>query len=131
MNKIIFILFLGVFLVSGCTNSINKSSTNITTEAIVDQITIDTKTESIVDQAIAKCTRECKDRIELGFNLSKGPCLSDEDINWMIEDWVCDVAHSPREEIDNLPENQCQAFREENAHHFVEVSPICELIKAV
>ncbi len=45
--------------------------------------------------------------------------------------WVCDVAHSPREDVDNLPENQCREFGEGKANHFVEVNPNCEFIKAV
>jgi hypothetical protein len=64
-------------------------------------------------------------------DLSNGPCLSDDNPNWNIDDWVCDVAHSPRQDIDNLPENQCQEYREGKVHHFVEVDSNCELIRAV
>jgi hypothetical protein len=64
------------------------------------------------------------------MDLSDGPCLTDGGVEFY-DDWVCDVAHSPREPVDNLPENQCQAFRNDEAHHFVEVSPQCEFIKAM
>ncbi|MDI6798392.1 MAG: hypothetical protein QMD12_00100 [Candidatus Aenigmarchaeota archaeon] len=59
----------------------------------------------------------------------RGPCL----LNPIPEypDWVCDVAHSPREAIDNQPENQCSAYREGIANHFVEVDLGCKLIRAV
>ena len=60
-----------------------------------------------------------------------GPCLSDNNSEWNIADWVCDVAHSPRQDVDNLPENQCQAFRNSQAHHFVEVDSSCNFIRAV
>lgn len=66
------------------------------------------------------------------LDLSDGPCLSDEyESMWNVTDWVCDVAHDPRiEEIDNNPVNQCQAYGD-TAHHFVEVTPTCEFIRAV
>jgi hypothetical protein len=44
---------------------------------------------------------------------------------------VCDVAHSPRQEVDNNPHNQCQSYLIGQAHHFVEVTPECRLIRAV
>ena len=83
------------------------------------------KTENS-DRATESCIAECKSRLAVGEDFSKGPCLSNE----IIEDWVCDVAHSPRQDIDNNPENQCSAYREGKAKHFVEVDENCNLIKA-
>jgi hypothetical protein len=60
------------------------------------------------------------------IDMSTGPCLS----NKIIEDWVFDIAHNPRQEIDNEPENQCSAYREGKAHHFVEFDPEGNLIRA-
>ena len=37
--------------------------------------------------------------------------------------WVADIAHDPREDIDDEPENQCQRYREGEASHFVELTP--------
>ncbi|MEK6835417.1 MAG: hypothetical protein AABX55_00125 [Nanoarchaeota archaeon] len=71
-----------------------------------------------------ECIGLCKQQT---IDLGNGPCLS----NNLADDWVCDVAHDPREAIDNLPENQCSAFREGKANHFVEVTPDCELIRKV
>lgn len=60
---------------------------------------------------------------------NKGPCLLGK--NKMPAGWVCDVAHSPREAVDNDPANQCAEYREGKAHHFVEVDVDCKLIRAV
>lgn len=51
------------------------------------------------------------------MDLSNGPCLTND----LIPDWVVDIVHSPREEIDNYPWNQCQAYLEGRAKHFVEL----------
>ena len=85
---------------------------------------------SVKEKAKEACIRECINRLDLEMNLSNGPCLSDEDFNWMIEDWVCDVAHSPRQQVDNDPANQCPEFGK-TASHFVEVDPECNFIKEV
>lgn len=78
------------------------------------------------ERAKLACIQECKKALEEERDLSNGPCLSDE----IIDDWVCDVAHSPRQPIDNDPANQCGAFRKGEAHHFVEVDPNCNFIKS-
>jgi hypothetical protein len=78
------------------------------------------------DWAKQMCEDLCKAALNQGYNLSAGPCLSNE----IVDDWVCDVAHSPRQDIDNLPENQCPAYGK-TARHFVEVDPECRFIRAV
>ncbi len=79
-----------------------------------------------VDQIKEKCISLCLEEKEKGVNLSNGPCLS----NNIAPGWVCDVAHYPREPIDNDPQNQCPAYGK-NASHFVEVTPDCKFIRAV
>jgi hypothetical protein len=79
-------------------------------------------------EAASLCNQICK---SYDKNLSNGPCLSDNNPDWTVNDWVCDVAHSPRQDVDNLPENQCSAFREGKASHFVEVDNNCNLIRKV
>lgn len=71
------------------------------------------------------CIRACE---QTRGNIDNGPCLLNPIAN---SDWVCDIAHSPRIEVDNLPENQCSTFMEGTARHFVEVSTDCALIKKV
>jgi hypothetical protein len=84
--------------------------------------------KSDVEKAKNICIQKCKQALAAGQNLNNGPCLLNP-IN-ELPDWVCDVAHWPREAIDNLAENQCSAFREGIAKHFVEVTPNCEFIRS-
>jgi len=79
--------------------------------------------------AIEECMKACREASISGKDLSNGPCLLNPIPN--LENWVCDVAHSPRQPIDNLPENQCSSFREGKASHFVEVDPACNFIRAI
>jgi hypothetical protein len=81
------------------------------------------------DRARYACIFLCKAARGEGMYLGDGPCLS-TGTAWEMEDWVCDVAHWPREEVDNLPENQCPDYGV-SASHFVEVSPECGFIRAV
>jgi len=94
-----------------------------------------TQTKDIKQQAIDLCTQICRVNpvnAPLERVYANGPCLSDNNPDWNITDWVCDVAHSPRQpDIDDKPENQCQDFRNGQAHHFVEVDPSCNFIKAI
>ena len=71
-----------------------------------------------------KCQLKCSTEQKSGVDMSIGPCLGVID-----NDWVCDVAHSPRTPVDDLPANQCQAYINGAAHHFVEVTPDCQLIR--
>ncbi len=108
MNRLILTTMLILILVlAGCISAKNE-----------DQ-------KSIIDDCITLC-KEFKSK---NMDLSRGPCLSDNNPSWIHKNWVCDVAHKPRKEIDNLPENQCKEFREGKAHHFVEVNENCEVIR--
>ncbi len=53
-----------------------------------------------------------------GVEMSPGPCLGT-----IKPGWVADVAHDPREPIDDKPENQCPEYRSGEAEHFVELDP--------
>lgn len=61
-----------------------------------------------------------------GVDMSIGPCLSEE----VLPDWCADVAHSPRQAIDDMPQNQCQSYLSGRVHHFVELDPDGNLIRA-
>jgi hypothetical protein len=60
-----------------------------------------------------------------GVELADGPCLG-----VVAEGWVADVAHDPRLEVDDRPENQCEAYSSGEAGHFVELDPEGDLIRA-
>jgi len=87
------------------------------------------KNTSISKLAKIKCIELCKSEVNKNVDLSNGPCLSDNNPEWDIQGWVCDVAHNPREVVDNEPKNQCKTFLEGKATHFVEVTPNCEFIR--
>jgi hypothetical protein len=63
-----------------------------------------------------------------GLDLSTGPCISESLPS--LPDWVADVAHDPRQPIDDEPANQCQRYRDGEAHHFVELNLDGQLIRA-
>ena len=90
---------------------------------------VETESETDAEKATLACMNECRIWLNADKELSKGPCLLNPITD--IPDWVCDIAHSPRQDVDNDPNNQCSAFREGRAHHFVEVDENCELIRAV
>lgn len=69
------------------------------------------------DQAVAQAQYVYNQAKERGMDFKSGPCLS----NALIPGWVLDLVHSPREAMDNLPENQCKAYLEGSAKHFVEM----------
>lgn len=120
MNKAIM-AFSIIFLIfaAGCTGK--NADTDSSPEPAPVQY--DAQAQAI----ISKCEKLCQQNINEGKGLTAGPCLSNE----IEKDWVCDVAHSPRQEIDNLPENQCLMYRGGAARHFVEADENCNVIRAV
>ncbi len=62
-------------------------------------------------------------------DLSQGPCIADP-LPAPSDDWVADVAHDPRTEVDDDPANQCASYRDGEAKHFVELDPDGDLIRA-
>lgn len=60
-----------------------------------------------------------------GVDMARGPCLG-----VIKEDWVADVAHDPRQDVDDEPENQCEAYRSGEADHFIELDPEGEFIRS-
>lgn len=67
---------------------------------------------------LAKARLRYNQAVSQKMDLSNGPCLGE-----IATGWVLDIAHLPREKIDNLPQNQCQDYK-----HFVEMSPQGEII---
>jgi len=120
-----------LFLLFGCTKIEETSiQTNTNQQNIPDNTqsntpnTTRTNTNSITDLE-NMCIDLCKTNLNRNTDLSNGPCLG-----LIAPDWVCDVAHNPRIEIDNLFENTCADFANGVANHFVEVNENCELIES-
>ncbi|MCL4375031.1 hypothetical protein M1523_04210 [Patescibacteria group bacterium] len=76
-------------------------------------------------QIITLAQKLYQDKKAQGTDFKQGPCLS----NQLAPDWVADIAHQPRLPIDDLPQNQCPAFRSGQAHHFVELDPNGNVIR--
>lgn len=85
------------------------------------------KPSASATDAKTACIQLCQEKLEEDVDLNDGPCLSDE----IAPDWVCDVAHNPRQAVDNDPANQCPAYIEGATHYFVEVDPECDFINPV
>jgi outer membrane murein-binding lipoprotein Lpp len=112
------VLVAGVIL-SGC-NDIQDSgevSDGANTSASTSQTEKEQEAVRLAVKAYTKLKTE-------GADLSNGPCISDD----LMDDWVADVAHYPREDVDNLPENQCPSYGK-TASHFVELDEYGEVIR--
>lgn len=78
------------------------------------------------EQAIINAYQLYSKKKSEGVDFSSGPCLGT-----IASDWVLDIAHNPRQPIDDLPENQCADYLNGRAHHFVELDPNGQLIRAL
>lgn len=121
-----FSLFISLgLLLAGCQSSIQQLQ-NISQD-IGQKVEQEKQVQQDRPEAIVKCQELCQNILfSDGQDFDRGPCLS----NSIVTGWVCDVVHDPRQEIDNQLENQCDAFRQGTATHFVEIDGNCNLIKA-
>ena len=71
------------------------------------------------ERAVTAALRVYADEQAKGTDFSNGPCIAEE----VIDDWSVDIAHDPRQDIDDQPENQCQFYRDRKTKHFVELDP--------
>jgi len=135
MIKKVIIILVVVGLIAGTValvksyidKSASKNSNSFTaTEIFTGVADVKIKQKADKDLAIAKAKELWRAKFLSGEDLSAGPCLSNE----AIPDWVADIAHNPRQDVDNLPANQCSAYRDGAAHHFVELDPDGNLIRA-
>jgi hypothetical protein len=62
------------------------------------------------------------------LDISRGPCIGNKLPN-LGPDWVVDIAHDPRQPIDDEPRNQCPKARSGQAQHFVELDPQGKVIR--
>jgi hypothetical protein len=80
------------------------------------------------DRAVNEAMQAYHEAKASGTRFSRGPCIAEQLPG--LPDWVADVAHEPRQTVDDRPANQCQRFRDGEAHHFVELDPSGHLIRA-
>jgi hypothetical protein len=79
------------------------------------------------DRAVMEAMAAYHEAKSTGAELDHGPCIAEQLPG--LTDWVADIAHSPRQPVDDLPANQCQRFRKGRAHHFVELDPSGHLLR--
>lgn len=72
---------------------------------------------AVFDKAVIQAQLLYEQKKQVGTDLSSGPCLTND----LFTDWVVDIVHNPRQPKDDLVQNQCPAFTEGRANHFVEL----------
>jgi hypothetical protein len=80
------------------------------------------------NRAVAAAKQAYQQAVTRGDDLEQGPCIAETLPD--LADWVADVAHDPREDVDDDPRNQCERYRQGEASHFVELNPAGALIRA-
>jgi hypothetical protein len=85
-------------------------------------------TASEKDRAISEAERFYAAAVAAETDFSSGPCIAERLPGQ--PDWVVDVAHDPRQPVDDKAVNQCTRYRAGQAHHFVELDLRGELIRA-
>jgi hypothetical protein len=80
--------------------------------------------EAEKERAVTAARAAYADAKARGIDFADGPCLG-----VIMENWVADVAHDPRQAVDDEPENQCEAYRSGDADHFVELDPAGNVIR--
>jgi hypothetical protein len=83
------------------------------------------KITSFETELILQAQHIYEQKKQQGWDFSTGPCLSDN----LASLYVVDIAHDPRQAIDDLPENQCPAFINGLIKNFIELDPEGQLIR--
>jgi len=128
VKKFLFFSLIFSFFLSSCQYRKDQTQ-NITApenDKKQSEAEINQNFKSKREEAIFKSKALYTIKKEEGVSFLNGPCLSNE----IITDWVLDIAHNPRQDIDNKEENQCDAYRSKKAHHFVELDINGNLIRA-
>jgi hypothetical protein len=127
MKTFIIIVIIVGAIVAGFLYIRDKSGLNTNTSSNLPGIgSIETKVNAEKQLAISAAKELWRAKKLEGADFSNGPCLS----NSVIPNWVADIAHNPRTEVDDAPENQCNAYREGAAKHFVELDAGGNVIRA-
>jgi hypothetical protein len=84
--------------------------------------------QSEKDKAVAAARDAYASAKQKGTDFRRGPCIAERLPG--LPDWVADVAHDPRQPVDDQSANQCARYLSGAAHHFVELDPNGKLIRA-
>jgi len=103
-------------VLAGCSQK-PVANTDITKSPIVQKITSDLAFKTALNVYAGK-------KLE-GMEMTNGPCLG-----LIATDWVLDIAHNPRQSVDDQPENQCEDYRNGTAHHFIEMDEDGKVIRS-
>ncbi|MEK7511778.1 MAG: hypothetical protein AAB575_02060 [Patescibacteria group bacterium] len=112
---VVAVVFTGMTIFSGIMIATGVKTANIDNPKYSDYET----------ELVARAKEIYARKVEQGLDLTNGPCLSDE----LDGDWVLDIAHDPREAVDELLENECPAYRDGRAEHFIELDEEGKVIK--
>jgi len=80
------------------------------------------------DRAVAAAARAYEQALGQGVHFASGPCIADP--LGSMPNWAVDVAHDPRQDVDDDSANQCASYRSGQADHFVELDPAGTLVRA-
>jgi len=80
------------------------------------------------DRAVAAAAKAFEQARAQGIDFTNGPCIADPLES--MPTWVVDIAHDPRQDVDDDPANQCASYRSGDADHFVELDGAGNLIRA-
>jgi len=127
MRKSFTILIPIILLLAGCTsNNVSQSNSN-------PGFDLTRLNPDLIRQAAElKAQQVYQEAVDKKMDLSKGPCLSNDLYgNPQVPStmWVLDIAHDPRQAVDDLPENQCSAFLQGKAMHFIEMNSQGEVMR--
>lgn len=113
-KNLLFAIILIVILVSACTIY------------VVNNGGFNPGRKDTLDAAINQAKYLYRLKKEEGTDFSKGPCLT----NALMSGWVLDIVHNPKEQVDDLVENQCSSYINGQAKHFVELDINGSLVRA-
>jgi len=119
--KLFTVFFLMIVLVAGWTIYSNRKTSLYEQTSSTYKPGVDAEVDTAVNQA----QQYYRQKKALGEDFSTGPCLTND----LMANWVVDIVHVPRTAEDNLPENQCQAYLEGRAKHFVELDTNGNLVR--
>lgn len=82
--------------------------------------------KSEIETAVNQANLLYRVKLKSGEDMNSGPCLSDA----LMPNWVVDIVHNPRQEVDDLEENQCPSYIQGRSLHLVELDKEGNLIRA-